>query len=83
MRWFIEPHIEHSVASLTAAPGVTSSVLAWSHTFVEIDHEIISTVILLLLNQVGFLLVTRESMCMKYLLTAQSSLLRNKCGEMN
>ena len=32
---------------LTADPGVASSIAAWSHTFVEIDHEIISTVILL------------------------------------
>ena len=39
---------------------------AWSHTFVEIDHEIISMVILLLpLIQEGLLSVTRESMCMK------------------
>ena len=28
-------------------PGVASSIPARSHTFVEIDHEIISTVILL------------------------------------
>ena len=35
-------------ASLTADPGVASSIPARSHTFVEIDHEIISTVILLL-----------------------------------
>ena len=34
-------------ASLTADPGVVSSIPARSHTFVEIDHEIISTVILL------------------------------------
>ena len=34
-------------ASLTADPGVASSIPAQSHTFVEIDHEIISTVILL------------------------------------
>ena len=34
-------------ACLTADPGVTSSILAQSHTFVEIDHEIISMVILL------------------------------------
>ena len=34
-------------ASLTADPGVPSSITARSHTFVEIDHEIISTVILL------------------------------------
>ena len=32
---------------LTAIPGVASSIPARSHTFVEIDHEIISTVILL------------------------------------
>ena len=34
-------------ASLPADPGVASSILAQSHTFVEIDHEIFSTVILL------------------------------------
>ena len=33
--------------SLTADPGVASSISARSHTFVEIDHELISTVILL------------------------------------
>ena len=35
-------------ACLTADPGIASSIPARSHTFVEIDHEIISTVILLL-----------------------------------
>ena len=34
-------------ACLTADPRVMSSILVWSHTFMEIDHEIISTVILL------------------------------------
>ena len=34
-------------ACLTADSGVASSIPARSHTFVEIDHEIISTVILL------------------------------------
>ena len=34
-------------ACLTADPGVVSSIPARSQTFVEIDHEIISTVILL------------------------------------
>ena len=34
-------------ACLTADPGVTSSIQAQSHTFMEIDPEIISTVILL------------------------------------
>ena len=34
-------------ACLTADLGVASSIPPWSHTFVEMDHEIISTVILL------------------------------------
>ena len=34
-------------ACLTADPGVTNVFSAGSHTFVEIDHEIISMVILL------------------------------------
>ena len=54
-------------AKLTADPGVASSIPARSHTFVEIDHEIISTVILLpsaesLIHE-GLLSVTSESMC--------------------
>ena len=31
----------------TADPGVTSLIPAWSHTFMEINHEIISSAILL------------------------------------
>ena len=31
-------------ASLTADPGVTSLIPARSHTFVEIDHKLITTV---------------------------------------
>ena len=34
-------------ACLTADPGVASSIPVRSHTFVEIDHEMISTFILL------------------------------------
>ena len=34
-------------ASLTADPGVASSIPAQSHTFIETDYEIISMVILL------------------------------------
>ena len=34
-------------ACLTADPGVVSSIPVRSHTLVEIDHEMISTVILL------------------------------------
>ena len=46
-------HVAQSVtclatdASLTADPGVASSIPAQSHTLVEIDCDIISTVILL------------------------------------
>ena len=46
-------HVAQSVtclaadASLIADPGVPSSIPALSYTFVEIDHETISTVILL------------------------------------
>ena len=49
----VDGHIAQSVtclatdACLTADPGVTSLIPARSHTFVAIDHEIISTVILL------------------------------------
>ena len=45
--------VAQSVTSLTADmcftadPGVASLILAWSHTSVEIDHEIIFTAILL------------------------------------
>ena len=35
------------MACLTADPGVVSSIPARSHTFVKIDHEIMSTVLLL------------------------------------
>ena len=63
--------LAQSITGLTADPGVASSILAQSHTFMEIDHEIISTVIiLLLLIQEGLLSVTSESMCMKYWLTS-------------
>ena len=70
-------------ARLTADPGVASSILGWFHTFVEIDHEMISTVILLPSAesfQEGLLSVTSKSMCTKYWLTACSSLPRKKCG---
>ena len=40
--------VVQSVVSQTAEPGIASSILASPFTFVEIDHEIISTFILLL-----------------------------------
>ena len=53
-RWKSASSIAQSVtclttdARLTADPGVASSITARSHTFVEIEHEIMSTVILLI-----------------------------------
>ena len=56
--------VVQSVACLTADPGIASSILAQSqpsHTFMKIDHEIIATVIFLMLIQEGSLSVTSES----------------------
>ena len=65
--------------SLTADPGVASSIPARSHTFVEIDHEIISTVILLPLAESfkkGFVSYKR-----KYVQQVRvNCLFRKKCG---
>ena len=52
--WYKPGRVAQSVtclatdACLTADPGVASSIPVRPHTFVEIDHEMISTVILLL-----------------------------------
>ena len=68
--WITLGPIAQSVASTTGDSGVPSSIPARSHTFVETDHEIISTVILfLLLIQEGLLSVTSKSLCTKYWLT--------------
>ena len=68
--------------SLTADPVVESLMPVRSHTFVEIDYEIISTVILLPSAESfkkGCCQLNGKSMCMKYRLTACSSLPRKKC----
>ena len=56
---------------LTADPVFGSLIPAQSHTFVEIDHEIISTAILLPSNDSRRIVVSyiSKSMCMKYWLT--------------
>ena len=75
--------------SLTADPGVASSIPAQSLTFMEIDHEIISTVheiistVILLPSAESFkkgCCQLQVKVCAKYWLTAFSSLLRKKCG---
>ena len=65
--------VAQSVMCLTADPGVWSFNPVQSHTFVEIDHEIIPTAILLPSadsRRVVNKSVTSESMCTKYWLTA-------------
>ena len=69
-----------SDAKLTADPGVASSIPVRSHTFVEIDHEIISTVILLPSAE-SFMkgcCQLQAKVCARYWLTACSSLPRKK-----
>ena len=69
------------VGSLIADPWVVSLIPTQSHTFMEINHETFTAVILfLLLIQEGMLSVTKESMYTKYWSTAKSSLPRKKCG---
>ena len=70
-------------ASLTAIPGVASLIPARSHTFVEIDHEIISTVILLPsadLFKRRIVVSYKQKYVHNYWLTTCSSLPRKKCG---
>ena len=67
--------------SLIADPGVPSPIPARSHTFVEIDHEIISRVILLPSAESfkkGCCQLQAKSMFTKYWLTACSSMPRKK-----
>ena len=70
LSFLVSNPIGQSVASPAADQGVTNSIPAWPHTFMEIDNEIISTVILLPLIQEGFLSVTYQNMDTKYWLTA-------------
>ena len=65
-------------ACLTADPGVASSIPVRSHTFVEIDHEMISAVILL--PSADPFKKGCGQLRTNYWLTACSSLPRKKCG---
>ena len=62
---------------LTADPGVACLIPTWSNTFMEIDHEQISTAILLPSADSRRVDVSlKQSMYTKYWLTAKSSLPR-------
>ena len=68
-------------ACLTADPGVASLIPVWSHTFMEIDHEIISTVIHLPFADSfknKLLSVTSESMVHKVLVNCLFKLAQEK-----
>ena len=57
-------NIAQSVVCLIEESEAPGSIPGQAHTFVEIDHEIISKVYFLLpLHQEGLLSVTGESMC--------------------
>ena len=56
-------------------PGVVCSITVRPNTFVEIDHEIFSRIMLHLLRiQERLLSLTNESMCTEYMLKASSTL---------
>ena len=61
--------VVQSVVSPIANPGVMSSIPTRQHAFMNIDHEIFSRAILLLLIQEGQLSVTSKSMFLEYWLT--------------
>ena len=63
---FIDDNLLAADTYLTADSGIASSIPARSNTFVEIDHEVISTTIPPSISQEGLLSVTSESMCTKY-----------------
>ena len=63
--YYLPGPVAQSVASPTLDPGVMSSVLAGSHTFVETDLRHFP----LPLIQEVLLSVTSESICTKYCLT--------------
>ena len=51
--------VGQSVTNLLADSGVVSLIPGWPHIFVEVDHQIFSTVVLLIpLIQEGLLSVT-------------------------
>ena len=66
---------------LTAGPRVPSTIQAPSHIFVEVDHEIISMVIILAsaVSRRVIVIYKRKYVHVNWL-TACSSLPRKKCG---
>ena len=66
---------------LNADPRVASLIPAWSHTFVEIDHEIISTAILLPTTDSRRVVVSyKRKYVHKVLVNRLFKLAQEKCG---
>ena len=53
---------------LTVDLGVASLITVWSHTFVEIDHELISTAILFPFTDLRRVVVSYKRKCVQELL---------------
>ena len=72
-------------ACLTADPGVASSIPVRSHTFVEIDHEMISTIILLLplIHSRRVVVSYKQKYVHKLLVNRLFKPAQEKCGKVN
>ena len=77
--WLSFPHhtqvpgcIAQAVTCLTADPGVVSSILAQFHTFVKIDHEIISMDVLLPCTDSRRVVVNYKPKCEHQVLDSQA-----------
>ena len=64
--------VAQSVTSLATDPGATSSIPARSHTFMEIDHELIYIVILLPLIKEGLMSVNMSEIIWLGVLTVST-----------
>ena len=81
----VKVHVAQSVMYLTADPGIGSLIPAWSHTFAQIDNEIISTAILLPSAYSRRVVVSyKGKYVLKVLVTRLVKLAQEKkCGKVN
>ena len=68
---------------MAADPGVTSSIPARSHTFVEIDHEITSMAILLSSADSRRVVCYKQKYMYKVLVKHMVKLAQEKCSYVN
>ena len=71
----------NSVTCLTADIGLESLIPAWSHTFTEIDHNILYTAILLPFADLRWVVVSYKRKCVHEVLVSRLvKLVHKKCG---